>query len=490
MWTPLDIPPGVWRNGTQYQAAGRWYDTNLVRWVNGVLRPVGGWLARTASNLTGTARGIIAWRDNSSNRRIAVGTHSKLYHISDAAVITDITPSGFTAGNADGTVNVGFGSANYGAYAYGVPRPDSGAITPPATWSLDTWGEHLVACCTSDGKLYEWDLNTSNDGVAITNAPTGCRALVVTEERVLMALGASSNPRYIKWSDREDNTDWTASDTNLAGDWNLQTLGLIQCGRRVRGGTLILTTVDAHLATYVNFPGAYGFNQVGSACGVIGPNAAATFDGYCVWMGIDAFYQYDGTVKKSQCDVQDYVFSDINLDQREKVYGFVNSVNHEVWWLYPSGAAQECNRYVAFNYLDGHWTIGSLVRTCGVDRGAFAYPIMVGTDGYLYDHEYGFAYGGAEPYAESGPVQLGVGEQIMHVLKLVPDEKTSGDCEVTFKSRYYPNDTEYTTSTYSLANPTSVRFSGRQASMKVSGAILADWRWGVPRLEVVAGGKR
>lgn len=39
----LDFPPGVFKNGTLYEARGRWFDTNLVRWVDGTLQPVGGW---------------------------------------------------------------------------------------------------------------------------------------------------------------------------------------------------------------------------------------------------------------------------------------------------------------------------------------------------------------------------------------------------------------------------------------------------------------
>lgn len=491
MLVPLNIPPGVWRNGTQYQAAGRWYDANLVRWVQGVMQPMGGWAARTASTFSGMARGIITWRKNDGTRMIAVCTPTKAYHVSESNVVTEITPSaGFTTGTDSAAANTGYGGYTYGYGAYGTPRPDWGTLNPPTTWSLDTWGEELVGCSTSDGKILKWDCNTSNDFTAVTNAPTGCRALVVTADRILMALGASGNPRSIKWCDQEGLTTWTATDTNRAGSWLLQTQGQIMCGKRVRGGTIILTNVDAHLATYVNFPLVYGFDQIGSACGVIGPNAAAAFDGYCAWMGQDAFYLFDGTVKRVPSDVQDYVFSSINLAQKEKVYAFVNSVNSEVWWLYPSGAANECDSYVCYAYLDNHWTVGRITRTCGVDRGAFRYPLMVGTDGYLYDHEFGANYGTATPFAESGPFELGSGEQIMHALKLVPDERTSGDCSVTFKARYYPNGAEYTAGAYSLASPTSVRFSGRQASIVVSGARLTSWRWGVPRLDVVAGGKR
>jgi hypothetical protein len=96
-----------------------------------------------------------------------------------------------------------------------------------------------VAANQDDGKLYQWELNTATPAAVITNAPTSCRSLVVSEERFLFALGAGGNPKLVQWSDRENNTIWTPSATNEAGDLELQTTGLIMCGVRVRGQTLI-----------------------------------------------------------------------------------------------------------------------------------------------------------------------------------------------------------------------------------------------------------
>ena len=98
---PLKIPPGVYRNGSEYQSAGRWFDANLVRWFENTLRPIGGWRKRSASQMTGSCRGLLTWRDNSANRWIAAGTHTKLYAMNEAGTLKEITPTGFTAGIAD-----------------------------------------------------------------------------------------------------------------------------------------------------------------------------------------------------------------------------------------------------------------------------------------------------------------------------------------------------------------------------------------------------
>jgi len=492
MYIPIKIPPGVYRNGTEYQAAGRWHDASLVRWYENTLRPVLGWRTRSASAVTGSCRAIIAWRDDSNTRFIALGTHSKLFAMNQAGTLKDITPTSFTTGYASAQIGVGYGYGTYGNFAYGVARPDTGSIIPATTWSLDTWGEYLVACSNADGKLYEWQLGftTPTLAAAITNAPTGNKALLVTAERILFALGAGGNPRKVQWCDQEDNTVWTPAATNQAGDFELTTPGSLMAGKRVKGVNLLFTDVDVHTANYIGAPFIYGFEKAGSGCGLISAQSVAAIDTAAIWMSSSGFWIYDGYVKPLPCDVSDYIFTNINYSQKSKVYAVHNSQFGEIWWFYPSSGSNENDSYVTYNYREQHWSIGLLDRTAGVDAGVFTYPLMVDPDGLVYEHEVGFNYEGATLFAESGPIQIGNGDNVMKVREVIPDEQTLGEAVVSFKTRLYPTGTQSTFGPFTAANPTNVRFSGRQVNMRVTGAVLADWRVGVFRLDAVASGKR
>ena len=492
MYLPIKLPPGIYRNGTEYQAAGRWYDANLVRWYENTIRPVGGWRKRSSTQITGMCRGFLNWRDNGGTRWIALGTQSKLYAMNDASVIKEISPTGLAGGIADATVRTGYGYSDYGTFAYGVARPDTGASTPVTTWSMDTWGEYLIACSSTDGKIYEWQLGfaTPTLAAAITNAPVGNKAVMVTAERIIFALGASGNPRKVQWCDQEDNTAWTPSTSNLAGDYELATPGTLLAGKRVKGINLLFTDVDVHTAQYVGAPFVYGFEKAGSGCGLISAQSVAAIDTAAIWMSRSGFWIYDGYAKPLPSDVGDYVFQNINYAQASKVYAVHNSRFGEIWWYYPSTSSTENDSYVTFNYRENHWSIGTLARTAGTDSGVFTNPLLVGADGYVYEHEVGFAYDGATVYAESGPVQIGNGDNIMSVRQVVPDEQTLGEAVVSFTSRMYPTGAQSSFGPYSAANPTSVRFSGRQVNVKVTGAVLADWRIGTMRLEAVPMGKR
>lgn len=492
---PLDIPAGFYRNGTDLEQAGRWRDGSLVRWRDNSLRPIGGWRERKTSFATNPVRGMHTWETNAGNAWLAGGSHDALVVMTGGGTLTDITPTDLATGREDAATNTGYGGGFYGYGYYGQPIQSSENSVPQeaTTWSLDNWGEYLVACHYDDGRLLEWQLNTATDAAAISNAPTDNLGLVVTEERFIFALGAGGNPRKVQWCDFEDNTLWAPASTNQAGDIELTDSGQIMQGIRTRGQTLILTDTSAHIARYSGPPFVYNFERVSTSCGAISRKAASDVDAGVFWMGQRGFFRFDGnSVQEIKCDVFDYVFGDFNQAQQSKVWSFANGQFGEIWWFYCSSNSTEIDRYVAFDYKENHWLIGELSRTSGVQRGVFRYPFMAGhnADSDIYDHEVGYNFDSSTTFAETGPISIGVGDQIARVTKLIPDEISQGDVDVTFKTRFYPNATETTHGPFTPANPTSVRFSGRQLRMRVEGQRAAQWKVGNMRIDANAGGRR
>lgn len=482
-----DLPPGLYRNGTTYEARGRYVDADLIRWHEGAKRPIGGWRERADDPVTGKARAVLTWRDNSNSSWAAIGTHSKLYAMTRGGTLHDITPSGFTPGRESALVAGGYGTGAYGTGIYGAPRPDTTNIIPAMVWSLDTWGQNLVAC--ADDTIYEWDLNTSNDAVAITNAPSA-EAVVVTEERIMMALGSDGDPRAVDWSDAEDNTDWTPSATNLAGGKRVQTVGKLLAGKRVRGGVLLFTDVDVHRASYVGLPLVYAFDRLSTGCGLISKGSVVATDARTFWMGLDSFWQYDGAVTPLNCEIADDLFANLNQLQGSKVSGFHVSAFGEIWWLYPSGTSVECDRYIAYNYRDDHWTRGALARTCGADRGVFNYPLMIGDDGTIYDHEVGQQRDGRQPFLTTAPLELGDGDTTMEVHGYVPDEQHLGDVQVSFTVGDWTLSDDSTFGPYDATAKTDLRFSGRRVAITYEADADKDFRIGRPRFMVKTGSPR
>lgn len=518
----LDLPPGLARNGTAYQNRRRWINGHLMRWVEGAIRPVGGWLlSRTATggeiDCVGFPRGAHSWRKNDRTGWVAVGTtgpDSRLYAFSDA-VLTDITPAGLVDGLADGSLFTGsgnFGEGNFGDGPFGGGS-STGVFTDADTWQLDNFGEILVACLTADGKLYFSTPTTQ--AAQIAGSPTGCRGLVVTNERFLFALGAGGDPRKVQWPARETLTTWTAGPSNNAGAQILATNGRLIAGRRTSRETLLWTDADVWGAVFLGAPFVYSFQQRGDNCGLISPNAVAIVEGGAAfWMGNGQFWQYDGAVRALPCDVSDYVFGDLNMTQRAKIAAVPIPQFGEVWWFYPSAtqSGSENNRYVALNYRQGFWMTGNLGRAAGVGAGVFSNPQMFDSDGKLYTHELGSDRSGEIPFLESGPLELENGNRVVRVQKLIPDEKVLGQVEAMFFAAFQPMGTERTYGPYPLLAETNVRFTGRQIRVRLAEAIAPasfldgsfvldgstilsgeagqDFRIGSMRLGAIAGGRR
>ncbi|MBX7249344.1 MAG: hypothetical protein K1X35_09930 [Caulobacteraceae bacterium] len=497
-YVDLEIPPGVYANGTARQAKGRWCAANLVRWPNGPdLQPVGGWRLKNAATpaVPGKARAMVTWRDNAGSRWAAVGTNNApaggegLFVFNAAGSRFDITPAGYAGSKPDAELGGGYGGGAYNAPpGYGQPRLDDDNILPAAVWTLDTWGQHLVACCEGDGKLYEWTLDSAVAAQPIAAAPTGLRGVVVTAENFIFALG----DRRVSWCDQADSADWTPAATNQAGDLDLQTPGRLMCGRRVRGATLVFSDVDVWAATYLGGVAVYGFQRAGADCGVLAKGAAVSLDGRCVWMGRGAFFAYDGgAVADLPCEIADHVFQDLNEQQASKVTAWHNADHGEVWWHYPSAASLENDRYAAWCYRTGTWSMGQLARTCGASAGVFQNPLLMAPDGRLWEHEVGWDWSGAQPFARSAPLEIGAGDRVMAVSGVIGDERTRGEAQVRFFTRAFPNGAEAEQGPYPLTRtPADARFSARQVETEVAFTAAADSRVGVLRLDVQTAGRR
>lgn len=489
----LDLPSGLLANGTDLQASGHWRTGNLIRWRQGGMEPVGGWQKTSATGVTGKPRAIYTWHIGLKGLRGAIATSAQIYSY-DGSDTADITPGALPAGRGDTVPGAGFGAGQFGDSTYGDARTVTGIVFDAATWELDSFGDDLVAVRRDEGTMYKWVSGTDATLVAISNAPSAL-GLLVTDERHLVAFGAAGDPRKVAWCDREDYTTWAAAATNSAGDLLLSTSGRYIGSVKSRNGVLILTDLDAHVMRFVGQPFVYGIEREAEGCGLFGPNAVLEIELGAAWMGPTGFFLYDGYVRSLPCPIYTHVFRDINAEQGIKIVAGGNIAFDELWWFYPSAGSLENDRYVIWNYREGHWSFGVLARAAWADRGVFSLPLALDPSGYLYSHENGWTDSGAARedavYVESAPVTIGSGDHIARVTRLINDSG-GGDYRVTVYSKFTPNGEEATWGPYMMRDDgyTDVRLSGRQVRLRIEGATDKRWHVGRLRAEVNAGGKR
>jgi len=497
---PITPPAGIVKNGTEYSNSGRWVDGNLVRFQNGFLTPIKGWNKIKDTAFTGTPIGMYAYYTNDGKKVLVVGTSQKVYVSFDGAWY-DITPSGFIS---ESTLSpLGFGAADFGEEDFGDARSTSGLAFDIAPFSFDNFGELLIFCCSSDGKIYKWDPSSpSTIASAVTNAPVDCQAVIVSNERHVIALGAGGDPRKIAWSSRETLTTWTAAATNTAGDIQVATGGKILSAIKWQTDIVIFTDTGINRMYYLGSPFLYGVQEAGTNCKAISPRTICSAGAFLCWMGENAFFIFDGAVKEIKSDVHDYVFDNMNYDYRKVSCGGHNSNYNEFWFFFPVGdTVTKPNKYVIFNYLDNVWSIGEMDRSCWIDQGVFDYPTACDSSGNIFEQESNTVtlnnsegIGTSVPFAETSPIEIANGNSLVQCNQIIPDEtaNTLPGVTISFKGKFTPlgSETDFGSFTFNTDGYTDARFSARQVKMKVTGSTTQPFQVGKIRLDLKNRGKR
>jgi hypothetical protein len=297
------------------------------------------------------------------------------------------------------TAGYGWGTYLWGDSTWGTERTISNVVLDPGIWSLDNFGEVLVATI-HNGKTFTWNAGASNprtiraststSGFETTNNPTKSRLTLVSDrDRHLFHFGtettigspSTQDPMFIRFSNQEDLNTYQPTATNTAGTFRLDTGNFISAAVQGKDYVFVLTDNAAYVIQFVGPPFTFSVRQVGTNCGCIGQNAVSYSNGQIFWMsGEGGFFVYDGTVKAIPCLVEDFVFTTtgdnlgINYDASQVIYSEHNTLYNEVTWFYPKSGSDQVDRCVTYNYGENCWTTGSLARTTYFDQGVFNLP--------------------------------------------------------------------------------------------------------------------
>jgi len=489
----------------------------------------------TFSNVTGTPGGIPD-ADLENEFEILEILTTGTYRIASPTAASSTASAAGTA-DAEYQINVGsdvsyfdfgWGTGTWGLSTWGTPRPPSASVSLASrVWQFDNFGEDLILQLV-DGGIYRWDTSAgiSTRAVAIPNAPTKSKyALVSTPDRHLVCFGtestigtpSSQDPMFVRFSNQEDVEDFVATATNTAGGQRLTDGNEIITALRSRGQILIWTDASLHGMQYLGPPYTFGFQQLGANCGCIGPHASADVNGVAYWMSKDAFFVFDGTVKKLACTVQDYVFKDLNLVQAQKVHVGINTQFNEVTWWYCSFTSDYIDRFVTYNYLENVWSVGTMPRTAWQDTGTYEKPLATtydpeGTEATistiygltagrsrLYNQEDGVNADGAaiNAFIKSGYFDIGDGDQMLFMSRFIPDFKDQvGNLTIHLLLRPFPQASASPSSLdpYVIAPNTQkvdTRARGRQISLRIeSSDVDSNWRFGTMRVDIKPDGLR
>ena len=448
------------------------------------------------------------------------------------------------------TYGYGWGTSTWSRGTWGSGTTSSTVILDPGSWSLDNFGEQLIATI-KDGKTFVWNPGVSNPleqrAVIMSGAPTATRLTITSDrDRHVVHFGTETtigdsttqDPMFIRFSDQENFSTYQPTSVNTAGTFRLDTGNKIVAAVSGKDYNLILTDQAAYTMQFVGPPFTFSIRQVGSNCGCIGQHATVYADGKVFWMGAGGgFFVFDGTVKLLPSLVEDFVFTTtgtnvgLNYSSNEIIYGSHNSLFNEIVWFYPAGTpagnpAVQNNRTVVYNYVENSWSTMTLARSSYADASTYDVPYATeysstatpsisnlsgatntfGATTY-YAHEVGnneISLNGTESaipaYIQSGDFDLptdGDGEYLLRLSRFLPDFKNlQGNAVVTIFLKNFPIDAGASSQLGPFtinANTQKIdtRARGRLANIKIQNtAVDETWRFGTFRADVNPDGRR
>jgi len=460
-------------------------------------------------------------------------------------------------GPAAQSYGYGWGTDTWGSGGWGEASSANDVSLEPGLWSLSNFGQVLVATI-ANGKTFTWNAgdalrlttraSTTTSGFQTTNNPTATRVTLVSPTtRHLIHLGtettigdtSTQDDMFIRFSEQEDINDYTVTAINSAGTQRLQDGTKIIGSLKAKETILIWTDNALYTMKFIGAPFTFGFEQVGTNCGLIGKNAAVEIDGVAYWMSNNGFFAFDGTVKSLPCTVEDYVYDQADTTKGQQVYAGLNNQYTEITWYYTSQGSEYNDQYVVFNYGEslakvpgGVWYIGTEARTSWIDgtvypnpfatkfndNAAGTFPVIVGESGLgqttLFEHEVGTdqvnpdgttttvtsfiqSYDYDLQQSMRGQAYPVAGDVFLAVRRFLPDFKDlQGNAKVTLAVKRYPSDSQTTTSLspFTITSSTEkkdTRARGRFVNIKIENDSASEsWRFGTMRLDIQPDGRR
>lgn len=406
----------------------------------------------------------------------------------------------------------GYGVGGYGVGGYGsgsAPDPDLGTPINAVDWTLDNWGEILIAC-PYGGPIYYWSpAGGAEIALAIANAPSVNEGMFVAmPQRQIIAWGSTFtgiiDPLLIRWCDVNNYDSWIPLITNQAGSYRIpKGSRIVQCIQGPQQG-LIWTDLGVWAMQYAGPPYVYQFNEIGNGCGLIGRKAAGSMNGVIYWMGQSQFFRLaGGGVEPIRCPVWDVIFQDLDTANLDKIRIAPNSRFGEITWYYPTNSnGGEVSHYVKYNVILNEWDYGELGRTAWINESVLGPPIGAAPNQYIYQHETSTDADGSPMVSsfQTGYFVMTEADVKMFIDQIWPDMKwgyysgvQDANIKLTFYVTDYPGETPLAYGPYTLTQSVKFitpRFRGRLVSIKIESEDIGTfWRLGNIRYRFQQDGK-
>jgi hypothetical protein len=231
----------------------------------------------------------------------------------------------------------------------------SGGYTTADRFYFVQYGQKLIAA-NGNSKLQAWDLGSSTTFDDLSaDAPTAKFVTVVRD--FVVAANTASAPNTVYWSDINDETDWTPSDTSQSDSQTIPDGGDI---RGITGGEFGIVLLEKSIVrmSYIGSPLFFQFDTIAKNIGCYEANSVAQHGNMTFFLSDDGFYMTDGqaVMPIGAEKVDRYFYTFVDQSKISKMSAAVDTVRKIVMWQFTDIFAQK--RLIIYNWQSKKWSYG------------------------------------------------------------------------------------------------------------------------------------
>lgn len=242
-----------------------------------------------------------------------------------------------------------------------------------ARWNFTAYGERVIATNYLNA-VQSFEIGSSSAFATLNAAAPKARYCAVVGNHLMLGNlddGADGvQPRRVRWSAFDDETDWPTAGTTTAAQKQSDFQDLV-AGDAGHITGLVSNLGNADVAVfcrrgvwrgaYVGPPFIYEFNLLEGVRGCDAPGSIVSTGGLCFYWSDHGFMGFDGhtAVPIGARKIDQYFRDNVNLARLAEMFAAYDPVNKVVMWLWPSATAPSthCDRLLCYRPEVARWSL-------------------------------------------------------------------------------------------------------------------------------------
>ena len=234
-----------------------------------------------------------------------------------------------------------------------VSRASTAYSSSDESWSFEQFGKRVLAC-KNNNVIQQWTLGSSVRWDNLNQAPTAKCMAIVRDFVVAANIDAGDKPNLVKWSDLNNEENWTPGAQSQSDSQYLADGGAIQS---ITGGEVGIIFMEnaVYRMSYVGSPLFFQFDKI-STTGCFEGQSCIEDNGTSYYLSNDGFYMTDGSTVQpiGTNKVDEWFLANANLQELPTMSTTVHPIYKLVIWNYEDNFGKRQN--LIYHIESGRWS--------------------------------------------------------------------------------------------------------------------------------------